>query len=208
MKDIGKQILSGLLCACLIFCMMPCVAFASGEDEIDIYDNKVFLSTPEGTLKTYSTDDIPDAYGEKYYPDASCMNITLTGIDENASFEITMHTDGFKLEGEEVDGEFIATKACNLLTDAAWFSKEDLAEAEKENKDNPEELWIFYDGVRYSVIDSQAETYSEEDKEYHFKIQLKDGIAQKILYFYESDLAVIGQYDDYEETGFDRRSPQ
>ena len=162
MEKTSKKLLAVFLCLGLVICLLSGIAYATLTEDIDVYDGTVWLVPLEGKINSCEDATIPEQYGEDNYPAATCLNITLTDVEDDASFTVSIRSDARK------------GNSFSRLTN--YLSAVGFTYAERDD--------LLYDDDFYALIEeSEASLYADE-KVYEIPVQLENGAAWVILYYY------------------------
>ena len=162
-----KKLLALLLSAVLILGLLPMAALADGTltEDINVYGSTVWLVPPEGKVVSCEAAELPEQFGTDYYPEAVCLDVTLTGVADDASFTFNMRCDDRKNNGDN-----IANYICSV-----GFTN-DQKDALLDDEDEFDELYA-------SIFESESDLYID-DKIYEIPVNLEDGATWVVLYYY------------------------
>ncbi|MCR4963735.1 MAG: S-layer homology domain-containing protein [Firmicutes bacterium] len=153
----AKKIFGIFLCLLLFFGLLPSLAFASADDVFWPIDGWLWAYSEEGALVSASFGQIPEEYGDEYYNEAYAMDVTLSGIEENANVVVgVMSSEFYDIES------LYGTISTIGYTYETWETP----------------------GLAEEILADAAAHYSEDDEAFKFDVQFSDGYAQLIVYVY------------------------
>jgi|GEM_PF-5423463 len=163
MEKTSKKLLAVFLCLVLAFCSLPVFAYATLTEDINVYDSTIWLVPPEGKIKSCETAEIPEQYGTSNYPDASCLNITLTDVADDESFTFNMRSDARKGRGDfNSTSKYLSTVGFTYAQREALYGD---------------------DSFLTQLSENEASLFLSE-KTYEIPVTLEDGAAWVIVYYY------------------------
>ena len=177
MKKVSKRIITFVFCLFLIASSFPNVALATGDNEIDLYYDEVWVSPPAGSFVSFTSNDVPAQYGDDNYHNAACISIALSGIEDDACFNVTMRTRDHSIDAD--DEEYYRVLSLE------GFTKSDIQH-------------VDIDELTETIIEDVENHYSATDEVYTFPVQLEGGEGQLVVFYY--------RYNLYDLTG-DSKTP-
>ena len=172
-----KKLLALLMAAVMVLGVLPMTALATSDEvnqEVEVYSrytgdallDAVWATPGNFSIESSAQSDIPAEYGADHYTEASCLNIVVSGVEDDASISFSMHTHNHRINANNEDFFSVLSFVGPSLDEAASMSDEEL------------------DDMFAEIMDDVVENYSEADEAYAFNVQLVDGAGQLVVFYY------------------------
>ncbi|MBP5165633.1 MAG: hypothetical protein ILP09_00055, partial [Oscillospiraceae bacterium] len=176
-----RKLLALLIAMVMVLGLLPMGALAApgdGPNEFIVVENEVVASLPEGTLVSAVSATVPAEYGTAYYPDARCVDVTLTAnVADDASIDVRLFTYGNN--GED---------ASHLLSPIG-FTKE---EASSIDELVDPDFGSYIDAIvnkAFWNLSFEESVFEDEKVVFIYPVQLTAGTGQLLLYYYREDVS-------------------
>ena len=176
MKKGSKKTIAVLLSILLVVCSFPQFVFAAGNNEFYPLEDEVLASLEDGTLVSSESKAAPDEYGTAYYTEASCVDVTLSGVAADASINLKMFTYGNN--GED---------ASRLISPVGF---------KKEEASNVADLMDAIINGAFEHLSFDESDFENETLVFNYSVQLTNGSGQLVLYYYREDINALSPASD------------